>query len=265
MDGGRDRPRAQAAAAHLSAAALDKRLQIRRRARADAAQGLPRADAIHLSETERAVLDAITVERAKLDLEIAALSSETERRLRALAPSRQDFASPVLEARLSLKQIEGRVAEDWAEAAGRRREARADLARFKETNALHRLAAYPDAPLLQAGLLLCAALFESVFSAALFAENDARGLLGGAVTAIGLSGANVALGFLAGFLGLRYLQHVRLPIKALGGAGFAALFGFALFLNFFAANWRDQLEGVSETSSAIRAGLSFSALRRRKR
>ena len=70
-------------------------------------------------------------------------------------------------------------------------------------------------------------MFEALFSAALFAEDDARGLLGGAITAIGLSGANVTLGFLAGFLGLRYLQHVqaadqsggRAGVRGAGGAG----------------------------------------------
>ena len=48
-------------------------------------------------------------------------------------------------------------------------------------------------------------------------------VLGGAITAIGLSGANVTLGFLAGFLGLRYLQHAKLPMKAIGGLAFAAI------------------------------------------
>ena len=84
-------------------------------------------------------------------------------------------------------------------------------------------------------------MFEALFSAALFAEDDARGLLGGAITAIGLSGANVTLGYLGGFLGLRYLQHVRLPMKIMGGAAFAVATFFALMLNLFAADWRDRL------------------------
>src|SRR5262249_38496790 len=94
-------------------------------------------------------------------------------------------------------------------------------------------------------LLLCAALFEAMFSAALFAEDDARGLLGGAITAVGLSGANVTLGFLAGFLGLRYLQHARWPVKSVGFIAFAALSFLALMLNLFAADWRDRLASQS--------------------
>ena len=46
--------------------------------------------------------------------------------------------------------------------------------------------------------------------------SDGEGM-GGAVIALGLSGANVSLGFLSGFIGLRYLGHVRTPLK-IGGA-----------------------------------------------
>ena len=63
--------------------------------------------------------------------------------------------------------------------------------------------------------------YDEADVAALFAEDDERGLLGGAITAIGLSGANVTLGFIAGFLGLRYLQHRHVPMKALGTIAFA--------------------------------------------
>jgi hypothetical protein len=91
----------------------------------------------------------------------------------------------------------------------------------------------------------------------LFAEDDARGLLGGAITAIGLSGANVTLGFLAGFLGLRYLQHRQLAIKALGAAAFAFIGGLALMLNLFAADWRDQLAALNGAQLDMGSDASF--------
>jgi len=116
---------------------------------------------------------------------------------------------------------------------------------FKRQHELRRAAIYPRSTLLQAGLLFCAAVFEALFSAALFAEDDARGLLGGAITAIGLSGANVTLGYLAGFLGLRYMQHTLLPIRVAGGFGFAGAALLALMLNLFAADWRDQLAAIA--------------------
>jgi hypothetical protein len=119
------------------------------------------------------------------------------------------------------------------------------------------VAVYPSSGLLQAGLLFAAALFEALFSAALFAEDDARGLLGGAVTAVGLSGANVTLGFLAGFLGLRYLQHVKLPIKGMGSLAFGALTLLALMLNLFAASWRDQMAALAGNQIATDSDASF--------
>lgn len=245
MDGGRARAKsAQAIGAGFSAAALDKRLGLRRRAREDASQNLPRGDAQTLSPTETAIVEIVAAEREQVDRARLDTKNEAQRRLRMLAPTPQDFSGPVLEARLALKQAAGRLSHDWQAASSRSKQARADLESFKRINQLRRSAVYPDSSLMQAGLLLCAALFESLFSAALFAE-ELDGLLGGAVVAIGLSGANVALGFLSGYLSLRYLQHVRTPVKAAGALAFGSLGLLALMLNLFAADWRDRLAAAS--------------------
>jgi hypothetical protein len=229
----------------LSASALDKRLSLRKRAREDAARNVPRHDATDLSAAELAVIEVVAAERARVDQSRNLAKAEAERRLRALAPTPQDFAGPALDARLALKQGAGRLSQDWSEMARAATQTRAELSAFKETNQLRRAAHYPRSTMLQAGLLLLAAVFESLFSAALFAEDDARGLLGGAIIAIGLSGANVTLGFLAGFLGLRYLQHARLPTKALGALAFTFITFLGLMLNLFAADWRDRLVALS--------------------
>jgi hypothetical protein len=262
MDGGQTRAPGGAPAAvkppqGFTAAALDKRLGLRKRARDDAARNLPRHDADDLSEAERMVIEAVAAERSRVDQSRHEAKAEAERRLRTLAPTPQDFQGPALDARLALKQTAGRVAHDWASAAGREVQARADLDEFKQANSLRRAAVYPRSTLLQAGLLFCAAVFEALFSAALFAEDDARGLLGGAITAIGLSGANVTLGYLAGFLGLRYLQHIRLPIKTMGALAFAALAALALMLNLFAADWRDQLAAEAGRQIDLGSDASF--------
>jgi hypothetical protein len=241
----------------LSAAALDKRLNLRRRAREDAARNLPRQDSHELSQAEREIVELVGGERARVDQARLDTKADAERRLRTLAPQPQDFSGPALDARLALKQIAGRLAHDWGEASQRAAQARSDLDAFKRANDLRRVAVYPSSGLLQAGLLFAAALFEALFSAALFAEDDARGLLGGAVTAVGLSGANVTLGFLAGFLGLRYLQHVKLPIKVMGSLAFGALTVLALMLNLFAASWRDQMAALSGNQIATDSDASF--------
>lgn len=260
MDGGQTKSgeRAAAKAAHgLSAAALDKKLGIRKRAREDAARNLPRQDADELSEAEKAVIEAVAVERARVDQARNEAKADAERRLRALAPAPQDFAGPALDARLALRQAAGRLAHDWSEASERAGQARGELEAFKQKHDLRRAAVYPSSTLLQSGLLFSAAVFEALFSAALFAEDDERGLLGGAITAIGLSGANVTLGFLAGFLGLRYLQHRHAPMKALGAAAFGFLGVLALMLNLFAADWRDQLAALSGRQLDMGSDASF--------
>jgi len=241
----------------MNAAALDKRLHLKRRAREDAARNLPRQDEEQLSAAELAVVELVGSERARVDQERLEARADAERRLRTLAPSPQDFAGPALDARLALKQAAGRLTHDWSEAVARAAQGRADLDAFKRAHELRRAAVYPRSILLQAGLLFCAAVFEALFSAALFAEDDARGLLGGAITAVGLSGANVTLGYLAGFLGLRYLQHRRLLIKAGGALIFAALTLLALMLNLFAADWRDQLAALAGRQLDMGSDASF--------
>jgi len=249
MDGGQSQAPSVRASVRpppgLSASALDKKLGLRKRAREDAARNVPRHDATDLSAAELAVIEVVAAERARVDQARNLAKAEAERRLRALAPTPQDFAGPALDARLALKQGAGRLAQDWSEMARAAALTRSELSAFKDANQLRRAAHYPRSTMLQAGLLLLAAVFESLFSAALFAEDDARGLLGGAITAIGLSGANVTLGFLAGFLGLRYLQHVRFLTKALGALAFAFIAFLGLMLNLFAADWRDQLAALS--------------------
>jgi hypothetical protein len=261
MDGGQAKastPRPEAKPPQgLSTAALDRRLSLRKRAREDAERNLPRHDADDLSAAERAVIEAVAGERSRIDQARQEAKTEAERRLRALAPTPQDFGGPALDAKLALKQTAGRLAHDWGAAAAGAAQARADLDAFKRANNLRRGAVYPRSTLLQAGMLFCAAVFEALFSAALFAEDDSRGLLGGAITAIGLSGANVTLGYLAGFLGLRYLQHMRLAMKASGATAFAALAFLAVMLNLFAADWRDQLAVASGRQIDMGADAGF--------
>ncbi len=261
MDGGQTKPNTERIAAKppqgLSASALDRKIGIKKRAREDAARNFPRHDSDKLSDTEKAVIAAVASERARVDQARLDAKADAERRLRALAPAPQDFTGPAIDARLAIRQASGRLAHDWSEVSARAAEAREELEAFKRGHELRRAAIYPRSTLLQAGLLLCAAVFEALFSAALFAEDDERGLLGGAITAIGLSGANVTLGFLAGFLGLRYLQHAKLPMKTLGASAFAFIAALALMLNLFAADWRDQMAALSGRQLDMGSDASF--------
>lgn len=74
MDGGQTKPNAERAAVKppqgMSASALDKKIGIKQHARDDAARNLPRHDlprhdADDLSDTEKAVIEAVAGERAR--------------------------------------------------------------------------------------------------------------------------------------------------------------------------------------------------------
>jgi hypothetical protein len=218
---------------------------VRSRAKADAAACCPPSDAAGLSPFEREIVDAHGDERALLEGQRTKKAGDAERTLRRMKPGQPDLAGPAAAARLAFARIEGRAGPDFAAALERARRTKEDLETFRRSHLLQRDAVYPESTLMQAGLLLCAALFEAVFSATLFAQEAEQGLLGGAIIAVGLSGANVTLGFLAGFLGLRYLQPVRLWPRLFGGTAFAVFASSAALLNWFAAQWRETLASES--------------------
>ncbi|MGE0044235.1 MAG: hypothetical protein AB7J28_14675 [Hyphomonadaceae bacterium] len=223
-----------------------RRFDVRARGRADGAADAPAPEEAGPSAYEREIADAMARERASLEGERSAVRDEAERAFRRLSPAAPDIEGPLAEARLTLAQIEGRAAPECAAAREEAERARADFEGFRRAAGLRRGAVYPESTLFQAGLLLCAAVFEALFSATLFAQEAEQGLLGGAVVAIGLSAANVTLGFLAGFLGLRYLQPARALSRVLGAIAFGAMLLLAAGLNLFAARWRESLSALSE-------------------
>jgi hypothetical protein len=226
----------------LSADALARRFRLRERARADAAEGAS------ASRAEDDVRDAVRARRERVEAARRTLAERVEQDLRRLAPLKPDFEGACAQARLSLRLIAGRLAAEFQEARKRAARTASELDGFRRVHDLRRPAIYPESRMLQAGLLVFAAGFEALFSAALFAETDEHGLMGGAMTALGLSAANVSLGFLAGFLGLRYLGHARMAPRILGGLALTILFALSASLNLFAAAWRDRLSAGDLTA-----------------
>lgn len=229
----------------------DRRSAISARARADGALGSPsRADG-EWSAAEREIIAGLEAQVTAARSARESLAAAVERDLRRAAPGAPDFDAACAQARVALRLAAGRLTPSCNILAARAARTAGELEGFRRANNLRRPAIYPESRVLQGAMLLLAALFEAVFSAALFAETDSRGLLGGAVTATGLSGANVALGFLSGFLGLRYLGHARPIARALGGAGLALIGGLAVALNLFAARWRDGLGAAGKTPADL--------------
>lgn len=221
---------------------LERKLDVRRRARADAANGAPALEAHDLSALERDVLARAGAAQARFAAARLSAAQALEAKLRRLAPGPVDLDGPAASATLEIARVEGRAKPDTRKAAQAAHAALAALDGFREAHGLSRPAIYPKAAVLSLALVLLAALFEATFSAGLFADIDPLGWVGGAGKAVGLSLANVALGFLAGYLGLRYLGHRRMALRAAGVAALLALTAAGLGLTLFAAQWRDHAE-----------------------
>ncbi|MEL6752960.1 MAG: hypothetical protein AAFO57_02950, partial [Pseudomonadota bacterium] len=101
-------------------------------------------------------------------------------------------------------------------------------------------------------ILMAVLLLEGCFNALLFKDAQSSGLLGGLMVAFGVSAVNVLFGVTAGYFGLRYLNHPRMPFKVMGGvvAGIFILAG--IFLNFFVAHFRDAVEISLQAAIAAR-------------
>ncbi|MBB35041.1 MAG: hypothetical protein CME88_02535 [Hirschia sp.] len=91
-------------------------------------------------------------------------------------------------------------------------------------------------------ILLFVMIIEGCFNALLFKDAQSNGLLGGLLVAFGVSAVNVGCGVIAGFFGLRYLNHPQIPFKVLGGITAGLFISFGLFLNLFVAHFRDTVE-----------------------
>lgn len=91
-------------------------------------------------------------------------------------------------------------------------------------------------------ILVFIMILEGGFNALLFKDAQANGLLGGLMIAFGVSAVNVLFGVIAGFFGLRYLNHPALPAKIAGGTVAMVFILAGIFLNFFVAHFRDAVE-----------------------
>jgi hypothetical protein len=228
-----------------------QRLRVRARGRADGLAERPAADSALRSAVEDEILAVIGQRQDALADLAEAEAEKLATRMRGLRPAQDGASLAITGARIALRQAAGRAGQDVAAASAQAARAAQDLEAFRQTHRRDSAAHYPASPLLALGLLAIAALLEASFSATLFAQDDAHGLLGGAATAAGLSGANVAIGFLGGFLGLRYLQHVRMVPRLVGLCCFALALAGGLTLNGFAAMWRQDTAATQTARAAV--------------
>jgi len=243
-----------AESAHTSVAAFERRLHVRRRGRQEGAANLPPTASLAPSQVEQDIAAAMLAERERISLQRDKALTDLERALRRAAPLRPSLTAALGAAEAELLRVEGRMRRAFTEVRTADARTQMQLDGFRARHGLERPAVFPDSIVLAAAMLFLAAAIEASFSATLFANASDSGLLGGASIALGLSAANVALGFLTGFLGLRYLQHRLWPQRLLGALCAAIAAGGALCLNLYAAMWREQAETLAAAAPGEAAG-----------
>lgn len=240
--------------------ALERRLDIKRRARTDGAAG--RSTDTGPTPVELEIAAEIATRREDLLAQRAAAQAALERELRRLKPMEADFSAILADARLSLRQIEGRATHEFAQLKERAQRAKGDLESFRRANGIRRGALYPESKLLSTALLVVLAAIEAMASAPILASSLDGGLAQGYLAAITLSGINAGVGLLGGYLGLRYLTQRKPLLFALGALGFAVALFVGIFLNIFAALWRARTVEMAERAAALEAmreGRAFDA------
>lgn len=231
----------------------------RKEARKDAADAIPVSEAItqdQWSEREQVIAERAEEVRRGLGTWMSSTAANVRNYIQDQTPS--DIHPDQLREAIKAEEHEYRHYEvdDTEDAKSSHSAAIIELQSFRERHGDQIGQRTPDIKknVEQAiAILMFVMLVEGAFNALLFKDAQSSGLLGGLMIAFGVSAVNVLFGVIAGFFGLRYLNHPALPAKIMGGAvaGISILCG--IFLNFFVAHYRDAVEhGLIEAESAGR-------------
>ena len=144
---------------------------------------------------------------------------------------KSDFAS-------GLEKLKTNFAHKHRELLKNLVQARRDLVNFKRKNEIDRQRAdYPESRYAHFFWIFVALAIEGGANAGFFPQN--LGLLGGFVTAVGVSAVNVAVSFLIGFLFIRNLNHLQITRKLLGALGLLFSLPLITFLHLTVAHYRE--------------------------
>lgn len=121
-------------------------------------------------------------------------------------------------------------------------DARDSLEKFRAINRLDRPANMPSSMILQMGIFLAVFLLESIANGFFFADANPLGLLGGISVALFISAANIGLGVLGGYFGIRHMCHVSVGHKLAGLILLLVAISAVTALNFGAAHYRSVLD-----------------------
>jgi hypothetical protein len=236
----------------------------RRSAKKDAEDGVPVSEALsrdQWSEREQEVAERAEQARRGASTWFAASATGLRNYVRDATPAE----IPVDTLREAIRSQENELRhferDDASQAERRHEETVVELEAFRNTHGERIGQRTPDIKTnieQTIAILVAILILEGCFNALLFKDAQASGLVGGMLVAFGISGVNVLIGVVTGFLGLRYLNHPERPMKVIGGvvAGIGILAG--LFINLFIAHFRDEVELALHQAQAAGSLAGFS-------
>lgn len=241
------------------------RMMTRRKARADARDGIPVSEAIsrdQWSECEQLFTEQADDIRRGVDTWFKTTGGEVRNYIHDLTPA--DIEPEQLQEAIKAEEADLRHYEtdDVAQAKSIHESSIVELDTFRQQHKGEIGERTPDIKKnveQTLAILLFILILEGCFNALLFKDAQSAGLLGGLLVAFGVSAVNVVCGVCVGFFGLRYLNHHKPPMKILGGVVACIFVLLGLFVNVFVAHFRDAVEAslLSAQEAGSLAGFSM--------
>ena len=232
----------------IDVSAVARRMELVKRGNERGQQSIPPPGQTSLDEVEQSVVQEITsawtVQKSQAIGTIRALEETASRfnvaaQLAQLRLAARDARASFAAARQDMRGELARLRSDATEAAK-------ELAQFRVRHRLSRPARLPGAKWTTVGLLIFLIGIESILNGAFFQKGSQLGLIGGIVTAIGISLCNVIALFVLGLTGGRYLHHRSWLAKLMALLACFFVFALMLLLHGFAAHLRDATAAVGE-------------------
>src|SRR5262249_27139777 len=212
-----------------------------RRAREAGAENRPNKDDRELDATQReigtAVVEGINLLRQFLRDQL----HRAKEQIQARFPGRIDPQIALVEARAAIQEAKHSHGEELINLSLEEHRKRRQTKKFRADNGLSRDASYASHPLIPLSILFAMIAVEMAANAILFAKTNPMGYAGGAFQALLFGIVNVAVGFMAGFLGLRLITHIKQSFAALGFAVLLITVSGGAYWNLKVAHYRDLL------------------------
>lgn len=225
---------------------IKKDLDVERRGRERGAKGEPPASQTGLDEVEAEIASTITVLRNEAHDDYTKQMLAYGGRL-----ARLDIRTIAPEIKATLLNAEAdfgaEVQRDTNHIYARKNDviaAREAYLKFRQRHHLDRLADIEQNDVLGFGVLLFLFVCETAGNASFFSATHPSGLIGAVFEAAAISIVNIALGFLLGIVGFRYVQHPSWAKQTGAWLLITALVLLATGFNFFAAHYRDAFQLV---------------------